>query len=141
MTWSSPNINSNGLYPNSTTVPAWGSLFTSTADALAQQEPALLFLAEGTGQRNQPGTAYGTLLIPAILCLCFFYYPSLCFLSGTTCCDNYRQSPSNICDYTQSSQACHLTDCLCNACLKSLTVVPLYYRHGLWHQHQHLHRC
>ena len=61
MTWSSPNINTNGQFANSTTVPSWGELYTNTSAALIAQEPALLFLVEGTGQRNQPGTAYGEL--------------------------------------------------------------------------------
>ena len=59
MTWSQPNINMNGQNANSSTVPAWGTLFTNTAQTLLTQEPALLFFAEGTGQRNQPGTAFG----------------------------------------------------------------------------------
>ena len=58
-TWSYPNINTRGLYPNSSVVPAWGDLYTDTAASLVEQEPALLLLAEGTGQYNQPGTAYG----------------------------------------------------------------------------------
>lgn len=62
MTWSYANINTRGLYPNSSTVPAWGDLFTDTADSLVAQEPDLLLLAEGTGQFNQPGTAYGNFL-------------------------------------------------------------------------------
>ena len=58
-TWSNTNTNSNGQNANSTTVEPWGTLFTDTAAALLVQEPELLFFAEGTGQRNQPGTAYG----------------------------------------------------------------------------------
>lgn len=58
MLWSKPSI-----HPNSgafLAVPPWGALYTEAADALLQQEPQLLFLVEGTGQKNQPGTSYGT---------------------------------------------------------------------------------
>lgn len=58
-TWSSPNTNSQAENANSTNVEAWGTLFTDTAALLLRQEPSLLFFAEGTGQKNQPGTAYG----------------------------------------------------------------------------------
>ena len=58
-TWGQPNINSNGQFANSSTVPAWGDLYTTTAEQLLTQAPSLLLFVEGTGQRNQPGTAYG----------------------------------------------------------------------------------
>ena len=40
-------------------MPAWGDLYTNTAEQLLTQEPSLLLFVEGTGQYNQPGTAYG----------------------------------------------------------------------------------
>ena len=57
MLWGKPNTNPNGGVFG--TVPAWGALYTQTADALLQEEPELLFLVEGTGQKLQPGTAFG----------------------------------------------------------------------------------
>ena len=57
MLWSQPNIHPNGGIHSA--VPPWGALYTEAADTLLQQEPELLFLVEGTGQTNQPGTSYG----------------------------------------------------------------------------------
>ena len=53
---------------NPTTSPSvepWGTLFTDTAAQILATAPDFLFFAEGTGQRNQPGTAFGRL--PPIL--------------------------------------------------------------------------
>jgi hypothetical protein len=57
--WGVSQTNPRSQTPASQTVPAWGQLFTNTAAILIQQEPALLFFVEGTGQFNQPGTAFG----------------------------------------------------------------------------------
>ncbi len=57
--WSVQRTNPESQTPASQTVPAWGQLFTNTAAVLIQQEPALLFFAEGTGQKNIQGTAFG----------------------------------------------------------------------------------
>jgi len=68
MAWSQEMMNPNAQTAASSIVPAWGTLFTNTAAQLIAQEPALLFFAEGCGQRNQPGTSYG-LSYPLSLCI------------------------------------------------------------------------
>lgn len=57
--WSQSNTISMAQNANSSTVEPWGTLYTDTAATLISQAPSLLFFVEGTGQRNQPGTAYG----------------------------------------------------------------------------------
>lgn len=63
MLWSEPSIHPNGGAFSA--VPSWGALYVETADSLLQVEPELLFLVEGTGQKYQPGTSYGKLLVHA----------------------------------------------------------------------------
>ena len=79
-TWSQTNTNSNGQNANSTVVEPWGTLFTDTAAALLEQEPALLFFAEGTGQKNQPGTAYGTSSMQLCLLMALYWHSDAALL-------------------------------------------------------------
>ena len=60
MTWGAANINTNGP-AGFQVVPAWGDLYLDTAALLLQQTDNITLFAEGTGQKYQPGTAYGKL--------------------------------------------------------------------------------
>ena len=65
MTWGFANINTNGP-AGSQVVPAWGDLYLDTAALLLEQTTNITLFAEGTGQKFQPGTAYGRLCWMAI---------------------------------------------------------------------------
>ena len=59
MKWSSWATNTKGKSLDSYKVPPWAELYLSTASVLAAHDPVLLFLCEGTGQFDQPGTCHG----------------------------------------------------------------------------------